>query len=157
MRASIHLMKHCMIAPGSRLQRALSYWESKRGSRLMPARRDLDPIDIPDLLAFVVLTDVTHDPLDFRYRLVGTGVVARSADDYTGMRLADLPGKGPGSMLWELRAAVVREQRPMLDDQTPYVGPAKNVRHIREIHMPLSADGKQVDMIFSVMEFDETV
>ena len=143
------------IPPYPRLQRALNYWESKRGRRRMPARRDLDPLEIPELLPFVILTDVTHDPLDLRYRLIGTAVVDRCARDYTGLRLRALPGKGPGSVVWDLRAKAVQEGRPVSREDAPYVGPSKEAGRVRDLHLPLSNDGERVNMLFTVTAFDE--
>ena len=64
---------------------ALMYWESKRLGRKMPARRDLDPLlEVPQMTPWIVLTDVLHDPLDFRFRLIGSGVVDKSRANHTG-------------------------------------------------------------------------
>jgi hypothetical protein len=51
------------------------YWLGKgRGAgKAMPARADIDPLDIPALLANVFLIDVVPgNPRRFRFRLVGT-------------------------------------------------------------------------------------
>ena len=49
----------------------------------MPSRRDLDPCEIPQLLPYLILVDVFSDPPDFRYRLIGTQIVAQSRRDFT--------------------------------------------------------------------------
>jgi hypothetical protein len=52
---------------------ALAYWEGKLSGRPMPTRRDFDPVfEIPHLLPWIMLVDVLREPLDFRYRLIGT-------------------------------------------------------------------------------------
>ena len=71
-----------------RVQRLHEYWRSKaemRGS--VPQRRDIDPIELPDLLPNLMLLDVEPSPLRFRYRLVGTRIVDFSYDDFTGTYL----------------------------------------------------------------------
>ena len=46
------------------------YWDGRRNGRRMPARRDIDPADIPGLLPHVSLI---HKPDgQFRFRLVGS-------------------------------------------------------------------------------------
>jgi hypothetical protein len=50
-----------------------TYWLSKRGARVMPARTDIDPADIPQLLPYLTIAEKAGD--QFRYRLKGTGVV----------------------------------------------------------------------------------
>jgi hypothetical protein len=68
-----------------RLARLLSYWSARRGDRPAPRRADIDPpLDIPDLLPILTLVDVLHDPLRFRYRLVGTAVAEGLGRDATG-------------------------------------------------------------------------
>ena len=48
-------------------------WDGKRQGRGIPARADFDPLEIPPhILPGILLIDVAHDPLHFRYRLVGT-------------------------------------------------------------------------------------
>lgn len=135
-----------------RLDRALRYWEGKRGARLMPSRRDLDPLDIIDLLPFVVLIDVLDDPRDYRYRLVGTEVTAISHRDRTGSRYSEVEGKGPESVLWTSNETVVATRAP-LSWVPPYIGPETRIRNCGNILLPLSADGETVNMIFKVVDF----
>ena len=137
---------------GGRFAEALSYWDSKRRGRLMPSRRDIDPLEIPSLLRNVVLVDVRHDPLDFRYRLLGTAVVARVACDYTGRRFMDLPHQRPGSQVWDTAVRLVEERRPLFS-AIPYVGGDPAVRDYQDLYMPLSDDGETVNMIFGLIEF----
>ena len=127
-----------------------TYWNRIRGDRAMPARRDLDPLDIPALLPWVLLTDVRRDPLDFRYRLIGTAVAERSRRDYTGRHFSELPHTRPDSIVWQVRAAVVETRRPQWA-LAPYTGTTQglNVKSVSGIYLPLSADGETVDMILS--------
>jgi len=133
-------------------QRAFAYWQSKLGGRSMPARKDIEPTEIPDLLANIVLVDVSHDPLDFRYRLIGTAIVERIAFDYTGKRFTDLDHQQPGSRVWDTAARLCSERAPLVSD-IPYVGPDQWVRGYRDLYLPLSDDGEQVNMIMGVVEF----
>ncbi len=48
----------------------------------MPARRDLDPCDIPRLLPYVMIVEKADDR--FRWRLVGTAVAQEAGRDLTG-------------------------------------------------------------------------
>ena len=134
------------------LRRGLAYWHSKRRGRPMPARRDLDPIEIPHLLPWVLLIDVLCDPLDFRYRLIGTEVVAVSRRDFTGFRFSELAGKGPESVLWDNCLTVVRTRAPF-SRRPPYIGPCDDVLSGQNLLMPLSSDGETVDMIFQLIAY----
>jgi hypothetical protein len=135
------------------LQDALTYWESKRAGRAMPARRDLDPVlEIPRLVPWVVLVDVLRNPLDFRFRLIGTGIVDRSHANYTGKLFSELPHIGCDSHLWKHRVTVVETGAP-LRCEPPYIGGVPGVRRVVDIHLPLSEDGTDVNMILTVVAF----
>jgi hypothetical protein len=77
----------------ARLQRLFAYWQAKRGGRLFPAKRDIDPVEFPFILGYVTLVDVERDPRRYRFRLDGSILVALSGMDYTGRRLDELPGE----------------------------------------------------------------
>src|ERR1051325_6866611 len=54
----------------------LRYWFDKRGARLMPSRRDIDPVEIePRLLPNLQITELVDGGARFRYRLAGTAIV----------------------------------------------------------------------------------
>jgi hypothetical protein len=136
-----------------RLKEALAYWHSKRAGRAMPRRRDIDPVDIPTLLPYVMLIDVLPQPLDFRYRLIGTEIRSISRRDYTGKRFSELPGKGKGSVLWHHCEQVVRKQAPP-SGSTPYIGTEQYLRRCENVLLPLSEDGRDVTMILKVISFE---
>lgn len=143
------------LKPESPLQwQALAYWRSKLAGRRMPSRKDIEPTEVPHLLANMVLVDVSHDPLDFKYRLIGTAIVDRIAFDYTGKRFAELEHQQPGSKVWETAVRVCSDQAPLISN-IPYVGPDQWVRGYRDLYLPLSDDGRQVNMIMGVVEFQD--
>ncbi|NBB82903.1 MAG: PAS domain-containing protein [Alphaproteobacteria bacterium] len=51
------------LAMHPKLQGLLDYWQRRRGDRAMPARRDIDPTDIPTLLANVLVTEIVDPAL----------------------------------------------------------------------------------------------
>ena len=61
------------------------YWAEKCGDRAMPARADIDPIEMPKhLLRGICIVDVVADERRYVYRLVGTGDVEVRGNDPTG-------------------------------------------------------------------------
>ena len=136
-----------------RLRQAYDYWAAKRGSRPMPARRDIDPAEIKPLLPYLVLMDVLRDarpgwPLDFRYRLLGTVTDAMMNGRYTWKCMSELPHQQPGSRLWESLARVTGTRH-----RVPYVGPHKDFMSVVDLVMPLSDDGETVNMLFCIIDF----
>lgn len=133
-------------------RQALEYWIKIRGDRPMPSRADLDPIDIRQILPNVVLLDVTHDPLDFRYRLIGTKIVSQLNDDHTGKWMSEIPHQKPPSTIWSSCETVVNQKLPMTTE-IPYTGRNRDFAVSEDIVMPLSADGINVTMLFVVIDF----
>ncbi|MDF1793122.1 MAG: PAS domain-containing protein [Thalassobaculaceae bacterium] len=131
------------------LRQLLAYWESRRGNRAMPARRDLDPLDIPGLLRHLILLDVTHDPLRFRVRLYGTEVVDLRGRDLTGRYLYEGEMTAIGEQTRPWNVAVVESRRPH-----HVTGPYTDISDGRigtfhRLGLPLSEDGKRVDMLMT--------
>ncbi|MBT5498221.1 MAG: PAS domain-containing protein, partial [Alphaproteobacteria bacterium] len=57
------------------LLQAHDLWDRKRANRLMPARADLDPVEMPKLLPHMALIEVRPYGQRLRVRLVGTNIV----------------------------------------------------------------------------------
>src|SRR3546814_2463406 len=60
--------------PDTKLRRLYEYWCSRCQGGALPSRRDIDPLDIPDLLPNLFLLDVIGDAEDFVFRLAGSRV-----------------------------------------------------------------------------------
>jgi len=135
-----------------KLRHGLAYWNAKRGDRPMPARADLDPTEMIPFVANVILLDVLRQPLDFRYRLIGTVVEEHMSMPYTGRRFSEFEGQRQGSRIWTNSERVLIERSPVRTD-VPYIGPKREFTTIQDVMMPLSADGETVDVIFIVVEY----
>ena len=129
------------------LRQLYDYWDGKRAGRAMPARRDLDPIEIPRLLQHLILLDVTHDPLRFQVRLYGTAVAQLRGRDLTGRFLYEngVTAIGRQTRRWNLWT--VEERRP-----TYRAGDFTDISDGRmgtyyRLGLPLSDDGETVDML----------
>ena len=67
----------------AKLAGLLAYWRGKCAGRKMPRRSDIDPTEIPSFLPEVFIAEI-HDPLRFRFRLVGSRICERWSENYTG-------------------------------------------------------------------------
>jgi hypothetical protein len=135
------------------LGRVLVYWEERRGSRRMPARRDLDPVDLAPVLPHLQLIDVVL-PDRFRYRLVGTALVDAFGRDYTG-RFVDelLLGTGRSELITRVFTSVRENARPVFLQARYYT--TKNVDFMtNRIYLPLSENGRDVNMMLAAFSFD---
>ena len=129
-----------------KLRTLLAYWNAKRGTRAMPARADIDPLDVPPILPNVVLVDVTGDPPRFRFRVVGTDIVSRYGAEFTGR---DLEKVDLGNALGSVRSQyeeTVRERLPTYCRHQIETAAGKLLRYERLL-LPLAADGSHVNML----------
>jgi hypothetical protein len=136
-----------------RLKQAFAYWCGKLAGRAMPARRDIDPVDMPKLLPYVMLVDVLAAPLDFRYRLIGTEVRGIIKHDYTGKRFSEIRGKGKDATVWDNCEQVVLTKAPF-SRSPPYIGPEKHLRCCENLLLPLSENGLDVSTILQVISVE---
>lgn len=154
-----------------RIRRCWDYWTAKRGDRAMPARADIDPAEIPDLLPYIVLTEVLAGPPFLRYRLVGTAQVAVRGHDPTGQPVRGhhighhVGGEAMADEVM-LNYRIVIERRSFVYDFNSTLGPdpaagaARGsfghapVRELGTLLLPLSGDGTRVDMVFCCADIE---
>jgi len=80
------------------------YWLSLKPEGHLPEWRDFSPLDIPELLPHLIVVDCLREPLQFRYRLIGTFVTRIAGRDSTNRMLdADLFGDRMEAMTWHYR------------------------------------------------------
>jgi hypothetical protein len=135
------------------ISRAWAYWDAIRAGRPMPSRADLDPAAIKPLLSYLLLIDVLREPLDFRFRLVGTEIARIVAGPYTGVRFSELPHMRRGNTVWAEYERVAAGGTPLCAE-IDYVGAADHVRRMAHALFPLSGDGRTVNMIFAVVDIE---
>ncbi len=135
------------------LRDVLAYWQRQRGTRLMPARADIDPMAIPRLLPHVYLIDVIAAPRDYRFRLIGSAIAARYGEDNTGRRIGEVFSEPSLSLARRIFGTVVEERRPVRAG-----GPVvwRNDEHVTFecVYLPLSEDGRAVNMIFGALIYE---
>lgn len=130
------------------IDRALAYWREKKAGRELPSRADIDPLEIAKSLPRVMMTEVHYDPLEFRYRLAGTGLFAVHGQELTGMRAQDLQPPEFGALIHRHYCDAVERRAPILhvielrtDDVTTSYA---------RIILPLSSDGSVIDRLLTV-------
>ena len=129
------------------------YWDSLRHGQRMPARRDLEPKEIPHHLPNLMLVDVLHQPRRLRYRLIGTRIVAASAEDRTGDFFDEVDFiKGNPDVLDHYNT-VIDTAAPGLTLE-PFTNHSNNMTYqAKLLLLPLSNDGRIVDMLLAYFYF----
>ncbi len=127
------------------------YWNGKRGGRAMPTGADIDPAEIKRLLPGILLVDV-HDAERFTYRLAGTAEVEARGYNPTGRDVgSSFFGSSRDEVLFNYRH-VVAEQSFVYDGDS-MMRDDRRVRENGTLLLPLSADGRSVDMVFVYAEY----
>jgi hypothetical protein len=142
-----------MLEPSQEeLKDLLTYWNARRGERSMPARADIDPVDIPSLLPHIVLVETGETLGDFRYRLCGTEFCRGFESERTGVRFADLPRIENYERVYEGYWCTQVEKIPQYF-HGQIVSPPRDFIKYSRLTLPLSADGDRVDMILGGFVF----
>lgn len=92
-----------------------AYWNSLPREGGLPARRDIDPVEIGgELLSWIFLLDVLREDgqLDYLYRLSGTSNVELVGRDATGRRASEIFGTEERTFLIDTFDVTVAEGVP---------------------------------------------
>jgi len=138
-----------------RLREFYTYWQSKRHGNKLPARRDIDPIEVPRLLPTLVLIDVVRESGGprFRYRLIGSEVVDKHRENFTGQWIDEAIGPEAGARVIDNMKRVVETGEPHIWSSKMAMEGREHVAFTRLI-CPLADDGEAVDTLAGVYVFE---
>ncbi len=133
-----------------------TYWDEKRRDRNMPARADIDPMEMREHLGWLILADVLPGMTDLRFRLVGTRITQYFRRDITGRLLSESYqpyGTPAQKMAMAVYRKVARDQIVLRTFGTAgWLG--KDFIEFDQLFVPLSDDGSTVNMVLSAFTFD---
>ena len=129
------------------------YWDHKRGERLMAARRDIDPTEIPRLLPHIRLTEILDGCTRFRYRLVGTAVVEAYGADFTG-KYTDELYNGERKAYVERNYCIIYEKKRPMFLRSRYITLKGYDIVANRLLAPLSNNDDEVDMVIAALTFE---
>jgi len=129
-----------------------AYWEQRRGERIAPARRDIDPIDIPHLLPHIALTEIVSEGEGqkprFRYRLAGTQIEKRFGCSLTNRFLDELKQGSYLEFIEGLYTRLIDEKVPVYSENSFEADNATTLL-AKRLMLPLSDDGDTVNMVLA--------
>ncbi len=127
---------------------AFAYWREKRGDRTFPSRKDIAPEEMRTYLANVMLVEVARQPLDFVYRVFGSGIAAAHGEDYTNKSVRDLQPPEFAALIWDQYADVLEKETPQLHG---VVFQTESQYHeYQRLTLPLSSNGVTIDKLLAV-------
>jgi len=133
-----------------RLHKVYDYWQQKRGTRAMPARRDIDPTELIGVLPHLMLVDVEEGPR-FRYRLFGTAVSEAFGSDPTGRYIDEVMVGAYKTFLLGLYNDLIVSKKPVYS--TSIYGGTSEMLWTQRLMLPLSSNGDHVDKVLAVQVF----
>ena len=131
----------------------LRLWELKRGARLMPSRADFDPAELTTLLPDIFLVDVLPPPAHYRFRLMGENVVSFHGGNFSGKTFLECFEPRSAALLIALFDSVVEGRAPIFRTGEAYWWSDKKYSAFECCYFPLSADGRDVNMVIGAMRF----
>jgi hypothetical protein len=139
-----------------RLKALLHYWRSKCSPGRLPARADIDPLELKPLLGNINLIEVVPQPPGsdgtpasrrFRYRLFGTEFIFYHGGDLTGQWVDEIDNPVYREQLVGLYNHVVMTgATPVLSYD--YILESRRHR-FQAVILPLASDGRNIDIILS--------
>jgi hypothetical protein len=135
------------------LRALYAYWNALRGDRSMPQRADIDPVDIPKLLPYIVMYTVLPDRGGYTIRLVGEEIVSFIGRNATGHPAGSAMPPRAAEILIKILDAVATERVPKFRAGKAHWQPDKSYRDFEACFLPLSADGEAVDIILCGIRF----
>jgi len=154
---SLRMIPSMMVIAAPRLRRLLRDWEDRLRGREFPARADFTPFDLKYILGNLSLIDVTHEPLNFRYRIHASNLAQRMNKDMTKQSIDDIPVTDHAMRVRKHFSEVVRRRAPVVYKRG---GPDSDFPNDRlpsdceVLVLPLSSDGKTIDMLMSALVWD---
>lgn len=138
-----------------KLRRLYDYWQDKRGGRTMPARADLDPMEMGFVIGNLILIDVIGEVAAprFRIRLHGTNLSHRVGYELTGKMLDELPQTEFRELAQRSFGKVTRTAEPLHARNNRVLD--ERIYNYETVILPLSATGDRVDMLLCGVFYDD--
>lgn len=135
------------VIDNAQLAAVLSYWENARAGRMAPARADIDPVDLFDLLPNLAMIKCVDQSRAFEFSLIGTGL-ARLYGLVTGQRVSDIACWPPvRDSLEEALTLCMTARKPVLGRWPSILTLKQSEIDLEAVFMPVSEDGQVVDRI----------
>jgi hypothetical protein len=134
-----------------RLRSVYQHWTAIRGARALPARRDVDPLEMRGALGILMIAryEPAHD--DFRVSLFGTELARLRCGDATGRLIGTLQPPRYAAFVRQHYRKVMDAGLPSLDRVVLAAG-APLVDYTR-LALPLAESGDTAEAVLVAAEF----
>lgn len=129
-------------------QTLLNYWASKRGDRLFPSRKDINPTDLKEILPNLFIFELIMQEgqlVDVKVALLGTAVVDLYGES-TGDSVKSAQDKEVGPRVLSMCQKCIDAKGPMAN-QVNVLTPNRPHISVSSLYCPLSSNGTDIDKI----------
>jgi hypothetical protein len=131
-----------------KLARLFDLWNRRREGRTMPARRDIDTIELREWLGDLILVEVVEGGASYRYRVYGTKLVDLFGHELTGKAVSHFASARQPLIAGDYDQ-VRRERKPVYFDRQVVIRGER--ARVQILALPLSANDAEVDMILAAV------
>ncbi len=135
-----------------RFRRLSEYLAAKAPPGKLPGRQHIDPLELFDLLPYLMLVDVVRQPdgsARYKLRLVGTEAVAIQGSDRTGKYVDEVLTGQDGAEIIRRYDEILQTRQPQYRRGVVATPGREHVQYER-VAFPLARDGETVDMLIFV-------
>lgn len=133
------------------LSELFGFWSAKKTALgRIPARRDIAPKEIKTLLPYIAIADVIDGGEDFRFRICGTAITEEAGAELTGKSWLSFSHT---EVMVERSRELVKNGMPYYASNVRALWAPKDFQHYSVLALPLSKDGKVVDMVLYGIAF----
>lgn len=136
-----------------RLLGLFHYWRGKLDGRAIPARRDIDPIEMKQWLGNLMLVEFPADPMQYRVRLDGVNLQQFYGKSREGKGVEAMPSEEERRIVLPQYILVLEQKLPAYYE-TQFVTSESVPTAQRKLLLPLSEDGERVNIILAGIYFD---
>lgn len=127
-----------------------AHWKSRCRDGQLPSPKQVEPLDLPRLMGFLLTLDVHRDPLRFLYRYTGATLVARSGLELVGTFVDEHPDTAFRHIAQSTLTDIVNKGRPYAVVRDMFLD--GRLRRYDMLALPLASDGKTVERIIIGMK-----
>jgi len=139
-----------------RLLGLFGYWRGKLQGRIMPARRDIDPIEMKPWLGNLLLVEFPADPMQYRVRLDGVNIQQFYGNSREGKGVEAITSEEERRIVLPQYLIVLERKQPAYYE-SQFVTSEGIPTSQRKLLLPLSDDGERVNIVLAGIYFDRVV
>lgn len=125
------------------IRKVYEYWARKSADGRLPARRDIDPVDLYDCLSCLMILEAVDGGRDFRIRLAGSQIEEAHDRSLKGLLVGDLgSGEQLSQVLQRFRGVMASKTPNFHSDSLSMIGRA--FIEFDRVALPLAEDGETV-------------